>query len=433
MKNSGLSVKLILVTAFAMFSMIFGGGNFILPPLLGLQAGDSWTTVCIAFGISGVFIPFLGLLTQARKQGTMVEMGDKIHPIFGLIVGVLMYTICLSFPIPRTASVTYELAIQKNFPISPFWFSVIYFSLVLYLCFNRNKILDVIGKYLTPILLGIMILIITKAILFVDNTPQNSLLESPFKTGLLEGYQTFDGMASIIIGGVIVSSLNMNKSLNFQQKKQLTTYAGIISIVALFSIYAGFIYTGAIFSDQFTPDISRTALLSGIGNLTLGSLGATLLSTSVSIACFTTAVGVITGAADFMKHIFKESQLVYKVTIISSCLLGIIVGQTGTDNIISIAFPFLVLIYPIIIMLILLNFVPDKFTSKFIFRSVIIITFLFAIPDFLTSINIDISSIQPYLFLSEYNLSWLVPCLVVWTFGLVFNKTKNPKKVKNFR
>ena len=30
----------VIVTSFAMFSIFFGAGNFILPPRLGQQAGD---------------------------------------------------------------------------------------------------------------------------------------------------------------------------------------------------------------------------------------------------------------------------------------------------------------------------------------------------------------------------------------------------------
>lgn len=422
MENKNLSMKKILVTSFAMFSMIFGGGNFILPPLLGLKAGDSWQIVALAFGISGVIIPLLGILIQAKIQGTMVDVGKKVHPLFGLIIGVLMYGVCLSFPIPRTASVTYELAIQEFFPISSLWFGVIYFSAVMYLCFNRSKVLDILGKYLTPILLGIILLIIFKAVFFVEGKINPTVMEHPFSGGLLEGYQTFDGIASIIIGGVIISSLDMEKSLDYAQKKKLTIYAGIISGFALLIIYTGFIYTGAILSGNFaSPEVSRSEVLSSVSLHTLGSIGKSLLSISVSIACFTTAVGIITGAADFMKTILGNSNLVYKITVIASCIVGVLVGQTGTDYIISIAVPILVLIYPIVVMLIFLNLAPDNWTSEFIFKVVIATSLLFALPDFLGTIGINIS-INEYLPLSSYGLAWLIPSLLVWGITKLINR-----------
>lgn len=406
-----------------MFSMFFGGGNFVLPPLLGLKAGDSWAIVALAFGISGVFIPLLGVFVQAKMQGTMVDIGKKIHPIFGLIIGILMYGICLAFPVPRTASVTYELAASKYFSISPILFSIIYFSLVMYLCFNRSKILDILGKFLTPILLGILMLIIIRAVFFIDANIPDIQLKNPFNAGLLEGYQTFDGIASIIIGSVIITSLNLNQSLDFQQKKQLTIYAGLISGFALFVIYTGFIYTGATLSEKFpsVDNISRTEVLSEVSLHTLGDFGKTLLNTSVSIACFTTAVGIITGAGDFLKTIFGNSDLVYRLTVILSCILGVVVGHTGTDNIIAIAVPLLVLIYPIIVMLIFLNFVSEQYTSKRIFRMVITTTFLFSLPDFLTSIGVN-SNINEYLPLSSFGLAWLIPSLIIWALGYAFKK-----------
>lgn len=426
MKKLNLSTKSILITSFAMFSMIFGGGNFILPPLLGLRAANTWDIVSLAFAISGVFIPILGIFTQAKIQGTMVDIGKKVHPIFGLIVGILMYAVCLSFPVPRTASVTYELTIQEYFPNSSLLFSIIYFSLVMYLCFNRNQILDILGKYLTPILLFIISLIILKAIFFIkeDLTPTN--LENPFRAGILEGYQTFDGIASIIIGGVIITSLNMDNTLNFQQKKQLTIYSGLISGFALFIIYTGFIYTGAILRGKFpSEDVSRAAVLSGVSFHTLGNIGKVLLNTSVSIACFTTAVGIITGAADFMKQICNNSSRAYQITVLLSCLLGILVGQTDTDHIITIAVPILVIIYPIVVMLIFLNLAPQKWTSSFIFKIVIITSFIFALPDFFSSFGINyLNKYNEYLLLSSYGLSWLVPSLLVWGLALLIKKSK---------
>jgi len=88
--------------------MILGGGIFIRPPLLGIKAADSWDVVAIAFGISGVLIPLMGIIAQAKIQGTVIDFGKKVHPVFALVIGILIYGICLFFPIPRTVSVAYE-------------------------------------------------------------------------------------------------------------------------------------------------------------------------------------------------------------------------------------------------------------------------------------------------------------------------------------
>lgn len=409
------------ITAFAMFSMFFGGGNFILPPQLGFRAEDLWLIVSVGFCISAVVIPLLGVLVQAKLQGTIIDVGKKVSPKFALILGILMYSVCLVLPIPRTASVIYELSIEPlQWGIGAITFNIVYFLAVMYLCFNRNKIIAVLGKYLTPIMLVIILVSIINAVFFMAEPINTSSLTNPFGVGLLEGYQTFDGIASLIIGGVITTSLNFNENLSFSQKRRITIFSGIISGVVLFIIYTGFIYTGAKLSHYFSQEATYTEVLFGVGVHTLGRFGSMLLNLVVSIACFTTAVGIITGAADFMKNLFGNSQKVYRFVVIASCIVGVFLGKTGVEYIIKVALPILVLIYPIVIMLIFLNLAPEKYTSTTIFRLTIFVTFLFSLPDFLEKVGIQVGEWKSFLPLSSYSLAWLLPSLCIWGILLLF-------------
>ena len=137
--------KEILVTAFALFSLFFGAGNLILPPLLGFNSGSQWLVVTIGFCLSAVLIPLLGILAYAKLQGTLLDFGKKVSPAFGLIYAILIYAIAVALPGPRTASVTHEIAIAPLWDISPWWTSSIYFSLVFLFTMNRSKILDILG------------------------------------------------------------------------------------------------------------------------------------------------------------------------------------------------------------------------------------------------------------------------------------------------
>ena len=106
------NTKQVFATGFALFSLFFGAGNLILPPLLGFKAGPDWYLVGIGFMISAVFLPFLGILAHARLQGTMLDFGKKVSPMFALIYCLVVYAISLALPAPRTASVTHEMAVQ---------------------------------------------------------------------------------------------------------------------------------------------------------------------------------------------------------------------------------------------------------------------------------------------------------------------------------
>ncbi|MCF6224128.1 MAG: branched-chain amino acid transport system II carrier protein [Flavobacteriaceae bacterium] len=176
------------------------------------------------------------------------------------------------------------------------------------------------------------------------------------------------------------------------------------------------IYIGAFYNTQFDNSVTRTELLSGLSVKTLGNIGTLFLSILVALACFTTAVTIIVGTADFFKGLFNDSKIVYTITAIISCVLGIAIGQFDVHYIIIVALPVLMFIYPITIVLILLNVLPDKYASKTVFRAVVVVTIFFSIPNFMQFILPEekILPAQELIPLGSYNLGWLLPALLVF-------------------
>ncbi|CAL2079651.1 branched-chain amino acid:cation transporter, LIVCS family [Tenacibaculum sp. 190524A05c] len=410
--------KEILITGFALFSMFFGAGNLILPPFLGKNAADAWHWVTLGFFITAVFIPILGILAHARLQGTMYDFGKKVSPTFSLIYCLIVYAISVALPAPRTASVTHEMAIQPYFGTDSLLTSSIYFALVLVFVMNRSKILTLIGRFLTPLIIVILLSIIFIGIFSSNTISTLTIFDTPFVSGLLEGYQTFDAIGAVVIGGVLVISMNFNKNTSFQEKKELITKSGLIAGLGLLIIYAGLIFNGAIFSSTFTEKATRTEVLTGLSTQTLGNIGTTFLSVLVALACFTTAVGIITGTSDYFKGLFNNSKKAYTITAVIGCILGVVMGQLDVHDIIVIALPALMFIYPITIVLILLNILPEKLATPTIFKAVVIVTFIFSIPDFL-QFFVDKESlvgIQNIIPFSKDQLGWVLPALL--TFGV---------------
>ena len=64
------------------------------------------------------------------------------------------------------------------------------------------------------------------------------------------------------------------------------------------------------------------------------------------------------------------------------------VGQFNVGHIIAVAVPALMFIYPITIVLILLNVIPEQWSSSKVFKRVVSVTVLFSIPDFLGSVGL---------------------------------------------
>ncbi len=416
--------KNILVTGFALFSMFFGAGNLILPPYLGFNAGPDWLLVTIGFVITAVVIPIFGIIAHSKLQGTMYDFGKKVSPLFSSFFCLLVYGICIVLPSPRTASVTHEMAIAPFFNSSGLLTSTVYFSLVFIFAMNRSKVLDLLGKYLTPIIIVILLAIIGIALLSSPDAMQPSQFNTPVVDGIMEGYQTFDALAALVVGAVLIISINLNYKGTSTEKKQLIFKSGLLAGFGLFIIYTGLILAGSLHNSEFPFNVNRSELLLGLGNKTLGSAGASLLSVLIALACFTTAVGIVTGTADYFKGVFKNSQTAYTITALIGSLLGVVMGQFDVAYIIDIAIPALMFAYPITIILILLNVLPDKYASALVFRGVVIVSFIFSIPDFVKILmpSENINAIIDFIPLGKFNLGWVLPSILMFVILNVFQK-----------
>lgn len=414
------------VFGFAIFAAFFGAGNLILPPFIGMNSGPDWWLIALGFIASATVIPLLALLAHARLQGTMIDFGTKVSPLFSLIFCLCVYTIAITLPIPRTAAVTHEMAIAPYFETGSLLTSSIYFALVFVFTLNRNEVLQILGKYLTPLIGIILLAIIFIGIFSPVNAMDPSIYKTPILSGFMEGYQTYDALAGLLMGGVVVISLNMKGEISFEEKQSIIARSSIVAMLGLFIIYAGMILVGAKYNSQFNEDIVRTELLSGLATKTLGNIGSTFLSVLVALACFTTAVGVIVGVADFFKGLFKESQKVYVIATVISCVLGIFIGQMDVHYIIDVALPALMFIYPLAIVLIVLNVIPDRFASKTVFRSVVLVSFIFSIPDFLGFLIEAnwLNSLKDNIPFADKNLGWVLPALFTFVFANILNKKK---------
>jgi LIVCS family branched-chain amino acid:cation transporter len=428
------SRKELLITSFGLFSLFFGAGNLLLPPLLGYNAGENWFWVAIGFMVTAVVIPIIGILAHARLQGTLYDFGKKVSPQFSFIYCILIYVIAVAIPSPRTAAATHEVAIFPIFGSDPLWTSTIYFTLVLVFVLNRSKILGFIGKFLTPLIVIMLLLVIGIGLFSSEMLTSASQFDTPIAKGILEGYQTFDAIGAVVVGAVIIISINFRNKGSFEEKKTLIAKSGWIAGFGLFIIYAGLISVGAYYgseiniNEELSSDMQRANLLRKISIASLGGFGNTVLSILISLACFTTAVGIIAGTADYFKGLLGNSQLVYIVTAIIASVFGVIVGQLDFNSIIIVAVPVLLFIYPITIVLILLNVLPQRFSTPLVFRAVVIVTFIFSIPDVVGFISPSegLKRITEYIPLAQFSLGWVFPALgACLCIGLLNPKTNN--------
>jgi LIVCS family branched-chain amino acid:cation transporter len=304
--------------------------------------------------------------------------------------------------------------------------SLVYFSLVFLLVLNRSRIVPLIGKWLTPAILIVLLVLIGSITLGGEGVFTPTQLDSPFSAGLLEGYQTFDAIGAVVVGGVILISLKREMpDLDTGQRFHYISRAGWIAGLGLLFLYAGLILSGAFMGDILNEGLSRTEVLREMSALALGYNGNVFLSLLIALACFTTAVGIVTGTSDFVQSRFGDSKFVYRVTALGCCVLGVLMGQFPVDYIIAVALPALMFIYPLTIVLILLNALPPKWTTPRVFNAVVFTTLFFTIPDFLGSIGWPQLSqaLESWWPLQSYQLGWVLPAVAAF---FLFRATEKP-------
>ena len=72
------------------FSMFFGAGNLIFPPMLGQLSGTELPVAMLGFLLSAVGLPVLALVVVA-KAGGLYPLAKRVHPKFALLFTILIY------------------------------------------------------------------------------------------------------------------------------------------------------------------------------------------------------------------------------------------------------------------------------------------------------------------------------------------------------
>ncbi|MDO5027885.1 MAG: branched-chain amino acid transport system II carrier protein [Bacillota bacterium] len=445
--------KDIIVVGFALFAIFLGAGNLIFPPTLGLMAGKSWLATMFGFMLTGVGLPVLGVIATGKAGGNTT---DVFKPLGNKAAKLMTFLILLAIgpllAIPRTAAVTYEIGVRPNFNVSPVISAIVFFAIVLYFTLNAMAVVDKIGSILTPLLLVVLSVLIIAGISNPIGQPIVTENSRHFLRGFEEGYQTMDGLGSLVLATIIIQSIVQKGYTDQKEKFQLTVFAGLIAAFGLFLVYGGFIYLGATASGVLSNDLSRADLLIALVNSILGDWGNIILGLAISLACLTTAVGLTATAGNFFSEAFHD-KISYKGVVYFVCAFSAFSAINGVDTLINFAVPILTVLYPVTIVLIVMSmfdgFIKHKAAYKGACLGALIISLSQNILNAEDKINylLERISLSPFfanitptrvnfdtpiaviesLPLSSKGFAWIVPAIVL---GLVFALVERGKDHK---
>ena len=241
---------------FAMFAMLFGAGNVILPLVIGRNLGKNVWFGTAGFIATAVIIPLIGLIATMLCDGDYKKFLGRIgeFPSKIIIFLCLMLIGPLAFT-PRTVTVAHA-AVKLYFPgVSLFIFSLIAAGAIFACTYRESKVMDILGQYLGPVQLLLLLGVVVKGLFHPAPLAPNLLTPyQGFMNGFLTGYGTGDLLATIFFSGLILMGLKagMKKGTVLSHKKLafMGLQSGMVGAVSLGLVYAGFCIVAAFYGSR---------------------------------------------------------------------------------------------------------------------------------------------------------------------------------------
>ena len=407
-----------IIIGFALFSMFFGAGNLIFPGFLGNSLGSDYLLGTIGFIITGVGLPLLAIVACSKGDGTFESIGNKIDRKFVLIfTTVLFMAIGPLMAVPRTAATTFEISINPFFPKIPAIVAItVYFAINLFFVLKQSSIVDTIGKFLTPALLLLLIVLIVKGVISPIGTIVNTNTSSVLSSSLIEGYQTMDALGALLFASIVTTSLK-DKGYKGKEMPKMIFKSGLVAAIGLAFIYGGLTYIGAQTSSLVTGEIGKTGLLLLISEAVLGNMGPAIIGVAMGLACLSTSIGLVSVGASFFEKI-SNGKLSYKLNAIVISIISLGVASLGVDKIVALSGPVLNLLYPVSITIIVTTLLSKYLKNMKAVRLGVYTSLVFSLLLLIPGLNLS------FLPMADLGFGWVVPTVLAIIIGLVVFKEK---------
>lgn len=413
------------VIGFALFSMFFGAGNIIFPPYLGLGSGPEWILGFICYYIADIGLAIMAIFALIKNDGDLNNITDRIGKIPGeIMVAAIILCIGPFIALPRTGATTYEMFVTPVFgQISPVIPIIIFFGVSLALTLRESAVIDIIGKFLTPLLfIGLIVMIVIGMVNPIGEISDAPMMESVALEGINAGYQTMDVLAAMIFGIIIIKSVEEKGYTEAKVKSATARNASIVAAIGLLIVYFGLTYLGATTSELFNMNINRSELIVNISYGLLGEAGTVVLGIVVTLACLTTSIALITSTADYF-HDLSNGKISYKLIAAVTAIVSAALAMIGTDQIIAIASPVLSLLYPGAMTLLALSFLKEKI-SNFTLRFAVVGALTGSLCTLLYDYGVPLNFV-PHLPLNSSGLGWILFAVIFAIAGMIISKIKN--------
>ena len=429
------SSKRFIAIGSMLFALFFGAGNLIFPAAMGQSAGANVWWAVLGFCVTGVGLPLLGIIAVGYSGcRDLREVASRVHPLYGLFYTVVCYmAIGPCFAIPRTGTVSFEIAVRPFLGADPSAFALpiflaFFLGISCWLAASPSKLVDRIGKFLTPALLVTLavMIVMSFATPMGDFQAPGKAYDEPIKAafqGVLDGYNTLDAIAAFVFATLVTNFVREGGAKTAKEVTSQVYKSGILAVSLLAVIYFFIAKIGAESVTAIGMQDTGAPVLAETAKILFGNFGAILLSVIVLLACLTTSIGLITCCAAYFMRIV--GRLTYKQYCLLFTIVSFLIGMFGLKTIIVSTIPVLMFVYPLCVILIVLLFTDKLFDGRqCVYAFTTAFTFVMAAVSGLETAGVNLGAIseaiKAYVPFAQYGLAWVPFAVTGYVLGLAY-------------
>jgi LIVCS family branched-chain amino acid:cation transporter len=408
-----------IILGSMLFGLFFGAGNLIFPIHLGQISGGNWLPATLGFLLSAVLLPLLAILAISMTESdSMYHLARPVGHAFALIFLIFTHaSLGLLIATPRTATVSFEMAIQPfiskgHTQIALLIFSALYFLVTYLLSRHPQKITDYVGKLLNPALLLLLAAAFFAAFLIKGDgatlaaSTHITAASANLSNGFLQGYNTMDALAGLGFGVTIVSALGFFGIKNAATRSKDVAKVGAMSMGLEALVYIFLIALGVI-SLHFTKITANGGpAFNAIMTHYTGMIGTALLGAMTLLACLTSCIGLVSSLSQDLGTRFPK--IGFGKFLPLTCFGSFLISNFGLNQIIALSSPILMLLYPLAIALIILGVLhPFIGKQKTIYRTTIGLTLIPAILDAIHALPPVFANLSFFKAINDFGMHYI--------------------------
>lgn len=363
--------KSILFYGFVIFAMFFGSGNLVLPLQIGFLSGNNWVAGFIGLLLTGIILPFLGLLVIKLYKGDYSSFFGEA----GLVAKICLPFFILSLMgpfgvIPRCIIVAHG-GVQYLAPNISLWSFSLFFVVVTFtLCLKDKIMIKILGKYLSPTKLVTLFGLIIAGLLQAPSATEDIHVAEAFTTGLLTAYQTMDLFAAFFFSAMLFKQIQDFLPTKTSEREVLmfSIKAGIVGFSILAIVYLGLVFLSSHYA-FLLHNVSPKLMLPTIAMHTMGSAATVFIAGAMFFSCLATAIALSSVYTRYICDILKLESKRFSIVLFLTITISFAMSLLDFAGIAAFLVPILEMSYPGLIALTIMGLFwkkPNK-TKMYIF------------------------------------------------------------------